>query len=370
MKKTIKEILKIDTLTDFGFSVSYTDGEGDVHNYTVFNNENFRQLVRQRFGQRVYNDYEDDSTEEDFLDDFADTFATWKATRSDTYARRMYALSLHYDPLENYHSNEIREGSFTHGKQTELSFDGRKDIQKDDSFVEKSYTGYKETTKDDSFVDHTFTNYKETTTDDTYTEHSFTNYKETTTDDTYTEHSYTNYQETNNIGQRQQTHNISADDASTFVASDQTTDAAAIDTKGIAGSYKDQRGGTNGIEKTTTGSYKDQRGGTNGIEKSTSGSYKDQNGFTQIGNERSIVGTIKDQKGFTNGLVGEKVGKEISKDTGTDLDGYSLERWGNIGVTTSQQMLASDLDFLKFDIVMDAIREFLGGYTYISAEVD
>lgn len=335
MKKTIKEILKIDTLTDFGFSVSYTDGEGDVHNYTVFNNENFRQLVRQRFGQRVYNDYEDDSTEEDLLDDFAATFASWKATRSDTYARRMYALSLHYDPLENYHSNEIREGSFTHGKQTELSFDGRKDIQKDDSFVEKTYTGYKETTKDDSFVDHTFTNYKETTTDDTYTEHS-----------------YTNYQETNNIGQRQQTHNISADDASTYVASDQTTDAAAIDTKGIAGSYKDQRGGTNGIEKTT------------------SGSYKDQNGFDQIGNERSISGTIKDQKGFTNGLVGEKVGKEISKDTGTDLDGYSLERWGNIGVTTSQQMLASDLDFLKFDIVMDAIREFLGGYTYISAEVD
>ena len=335
MKKTIKEILKIDTLTDFGFSVSYTDGEGDVHNYTVFNNENFRQLVKQRFGMRVYNDYEDESTEEDFLDDFADTFAAWKATRSDTYARRMYALSLHYDPLENYHSNEIREGSFTHGKQTELSFDGRKDIQKDDSYVEKSYTGYKETTKDDSFVDHTFSNYKEKTTDDTYTEHS-----------------YTNYQETNNIGQRQQTHNISADDASTYVASDQTTDAAAIDTKGIAGSYKDQRGGTNGIEKTT------------------SGSYKDQNGFDQIGNERSIVGSIKDQKGFTNGLVGEKVGKEISKDTGTDLDGYSLERWGNIGVTTSQQMLASDLDFLKFDIVMDAIREFLGGYTYISAEVD
>lgn len=335
MKKTIKEILKIDTLTDFGFPVSYTDEEGTVHNYTVFNNENFRQLVRQRFGQRVYNDYEDDSTEEDLLDDFAATFATWKATRSDTYARRMYALSLHYDPLENYHSNEIREGSFTHGKQTELSFDGRKDIQKDDSYVEKSYTGYKETTKDDSFVDHTFSNYKEKTTDDTYTEHS-----------------YTNYQETNNIGQRQQTHNISADDASTYVASDQTTDAAAIDTKGIAGSYKDQRGGTNGIEKTT------------------SGSYKDQNGFDQIGNERSISGTIKDQKGFTNGLVGEKVGKEISKDTGTDLDGYSLERWGNIGTMTSQMMLASDLDFLKFDIVMDAIREFLGGYTYISAEVD
>ena len=335
MKKTIKEILKIDTLTDFGFLVSYTDEEGTVHNYTVFNNENFRQLVKQRFGMRVYNDYEDESTEEDFLDDFADTFAAWKATRSDTYARRMYALSLHYDPLENYHSNEIREGSFTHGKQTELSFDGRKDIQKDDSYVEKSYTGYKETTKDDSFVDHTFSNYKEKTTDDTYTEHS-----------------YTNYQETNNIGQRQQTHNISADDASTYVASDQTTDAAAIDTKGIAGSYKDQRGGTNGIEKTT------------------SGSYKDQNGFDQIGNERSIVGSIKDQKGFTNGIVVEKVGKEISKDTGTDLDGYSLERWGNIGVTTSQQMLASDLDFLKFDIVMDAIREFLGGYTYISAEVD
>ena len=353
MKKTIKEILKIDTLTDFGFPVTYTDGEGVTHSYTVFNNATFRQLVKQRFGQRVYNDYEDDSQEEDFLDDFADTFEAWRNTRSDTYARRMYALSLHYDPLENYHSHETREGSFTHGKKTEVSFTDRKDIQKDDSYIDKTYTGYKETTKDDSYVDHTFTDYKETTTDDTYTEHS-----------------YNNYQESTSIGARTQTHNVSADDSSAFVPSDQTVDNATSDSKGISGSYKDQRGGTNGIEKTTTGSYKDQRGGTNGIEKSTTGSYKDQNGFNVIGNERSITGSIKDQKGFTNGLVNEKQGKETSTDSGTDLDGYTLERYGNIGVMTSQQMLASDLEFLKFDIVMDAIREFLGGYTYISAEVD
>ena len=67
-------------------------------------------------------------------------------------------------------------------------------------------------------------------------------------------------------------------------------------------------------------------------------------------------------------------------DTGTqnDVDGgedsetenHTLTRHGNIGVTTSQQMLASDLDLLRYDITMTAIREFISGYTYLSCEVD
>ena len=35
-----------------------------------------------------------------------------------------------------------------------------------------------------------------------------------------------------------------------------------------------------------------------------------------------------------------------------------------------EDMLASDIDLLKYDIVMLAIREFIGGYTYLSCEVD
>ena len=68
--------------------------------------------------------------------------------------------------------------------------------------------------------------------------------------------------------------------------------------------------------------------------------------------------------------MNEKQGGETTAHSGTDLDGYTMDRYGNIGVTTSQQMLASDIDLLKYDIVMIAIKEFISQYTYISCEVD
>ena len=444
MQLKIAKILKDDITSTFAFPVYYVDDEGVTHDFTVFSNEQFRQIVKQLFGARVYNDWEDETTEQQCRSDFVASFNAWKGIRSDTYGRRMYALSVKFNPLENYRSHEEREGSFTHGEEVELSFTNRKDITKDDTYVEKSYTNYKESEKDDSFVERTYNNLKDKTTDDSYVEKSYTNYKEstkddsyierthtnlkeTTTDDTYVERSYTNfkdttkddstltrsynqYKESTTYGEQTATNKISADDASTFVNSSQTinaqhtddkefsgsyTDEHGYDTNGLvketSGSYKDQHGQTfTGVEKTTTGSYKDQHGfdtlgneksitGTikdqhgqtlNGVEKTTSGSYTDQHGFDTIGNEKTITGSIKDQKGFTNGVVDEKTGTETTTHSGTDEDGYTLERYGNIGVTTSQQMLASDLDLLKYDITMTAIKEFIQTYTYFSLEVD
>ena len=140
--------------------------------------------------------------------------------------------------------------------------------------------------------------------------------------------------------------------------------------KETSGSYKDEHGYTDGLIKETSGSYKDEHGYTEGQVKETSGSYKDQNGFDQIGNEKSITGTIKDQRGFTNGVVNEKAGTETTAHTGKDTEEFTLDRAGNLGVTTSQQMLASDLDLLRYDITMMAIKEFISTYTFFSLEVD
>lgn len=335
MQVSVSKILK-ETAYDFTFAGTFTDIDEVTHEYTLFTNDQFRQFVKQFYGMRAYNDWDSESTLLELLGDFCNSFAAWKATRMNMYMGRLYALDQKFKPLENYNGYEHREGSFTHGEEVELSFEGRKDIQKDDSFVEKSFTNYKETEKDDSFVDHTFTNYKEKTTDDTFTTRSYSNYSEST-----------------QYGQQTKTHSESADDSSSYVPGYQDVDNQYTDSKGITGSYTDQNGGTNGVEKTTTGSY------------------KDQNGFDEIGREKSITGTIKDQHGQTlNGLTNEKTGKETTAHTGTDEDEYTLVKYGNLGVTTSQQMLESDLDLIRRDLVMDGIREFIDRFTYFSLEVD
>lgn len=409
MQTKISKILKNDATTTYSFPVSYVDSEGTTLSYNVFTNEQFRQIVKQLFGNRIYNDWDDESDEAACARDFVASFNQWKATRSDTYGRRMYALSIKFEPLENYRSHEERSGSFTHGESVELSYTNRKDTTKDDSFIEKSYTNYKESTKDDSFVERSFDDYKETTkddsfvtrsyddlteheTDDTYIERSYDHYKESTKDDSTLTRSYNSYQESTTYGEKTTTNKISADDSTAFVNSSQSVDAQRTDDKDFSGSYTDAHGyDTIGVEKSTSGTYKDQHGfdengilrvtsgdytdqhgqTETGVEKETSGSYKDQHGFDEIGNEKTISGSIKDQHGFTtNGLVNEKSGKETTTHSGTDEDGYTLERYGNIGVTTSQQMLASDLDLLKYDITMTAIREFISTYTYFSCEVE
>lgn len=300
MRDTIAKILKTDTTTDLGFAVTYVDSENTTHNYNVFTSSQFRQVAKQMFGKRVYDDWDDETTLAQMITDFLASFTAWKGIRSDTYGRRMYALEQKFNPLENYRSTETREGSFTHGESVELSFTNRKDTQKDDTFVEKSFTNYKETEKDDSSTTRTFTDYEET---------------------------YGNAEQTNE-------HKVSADDSSSYVASSQDIQGSHDDTKSIDGSITDTKG------------------------------------FT-LGDVKTIEGTIKDQHGFTtNGLTNEKSGKETTAHSGTDEDEYTLERFGNIGVTTSQQMLASDLDLLKYDIAMIAIKEFIGQYTFISEEVD
>lgn len=405
MQASVAKILK-STENDFTFSGTYTDLDGATHNYILYNNVTFRQILQQLFGQRTYNDWEEETELSELVSDFNSSYSVWMNTRKAMFMARLYALDQKFNPLENYRSHEERSGSFTHGETVGLSYTNRKDITKDDSYVERTHTDFKETTTDDSYVERTHTDFKETTTDDSYVERSFDDYKETTTDDSYVEHSndqykettkddssvtksYSNYLETETPGTITRTHKVSADDASTFVNSSEDTESQTASTKGIAGSVTDQHGyTTNGITKEITGSTKDQNGYTdgriveqsgtykdqhgqteNGLVKETSGSYKDQHGYTD-GIIRETSGSYRDTKGFTNGLVNEKLGQETTTHSGTDLDGYTLERYGNIGVTTSQQMLASDIDLLRYDIVMIAIKEFISQYTYISCEVD
>lgn len=303
MRKTLKQITDrlLENEVDMSASVAFVDEEEHSHEFNLWNSNTWYTTMRQMFGKRVFDDWDDETTSIDALcTTVRNTFNTWLAIRQDTYARRLYALSQDFKPLENYNSTETREGSLTHGESVTLSFTNRKDTHKDDSFVEKS----------------------------------FNNYEEKEQDDTNTTRSYTNYQETYGNAQQTHTHNVSADDSANFVPSTQDIDGLHDDTKSIAGSYTDQKG------------------------------------FT-VGDKKTISGSIKDQHGFTtNGVTDEKAGSETTAHSGTDEDEYTIQRFGNIGVTTSQQMLASDLDLLRYDIVMQALKEWVQQYTFISEEVD
>lgn len=337
MKASVNKILKADLTKNYGFPVTYVDEEQVTHSFNVFTDTQFRQIVKQMFGAREYNDWDDESVIAGLVADFQASFDAWKAIRQDTYGRRMFALDVKFNPLENYRSHEEREGSFTHGESVELSFDERKEKITDDSYVERTHTNLKETTTDDSFVERTHTNLKETTTDDSYVEHSYSN----------------NYEETYGYGQQTHTHKVSADDSTDFSNASEDIDSAHDDTKSIEGTTKDQNGQI-----------------LNGHVVETSGSYKDQHGQTLNGHVVETSGSYRDTHGYTNGLNREQLGTETTTHSGEDQDSYTLERYGNIGVTTSQQMLASDLDLLKYDITMTAIKEFIQQYTYISCEVD
>ena len=324
MRKTIKDLTDImlayDTPVDMGCSVSFTDQEAVEHSFDLWDSDTWYTVMRKQFGQRLFDDWEGEETDDEYVQNFFATMSAWVSTRNDTYARRLFALSQDFKPLENYNSTETREGSFTHGESVTLSFTNRKDTHKDDSFVEKSFNNYEEKEQDDSSNTRTFTNYTETERDDSSNTRSYTNYNETNT------------------------HSISADDSGTYVPSSQ-------DAKGVTGSYSDTKGFVNGDVKTISGSITDTKG------------------FT-VGDKKTISGTIKDQKGFTLGATDEKAGSETTAHSGTDEDEYTIRRFGNIGVTTSQQMLASDLDLLRYDIVMQAMKEWVQQYTFISEEVN
>lgn len=337
MKASVNKILKADLTKNYGFPVTYVDEEDVTHSFNVFTDTQFRQIVKQMFGAREYNDWDEESVIAGLVADFQASFDAWKAIRQDTYGRRMFALDVKFNPLENYRSHEEREGSFTHGESVELSFDERKEKITDDSYVERTHTNLKETTTDDSYVEHINTDYKETTKDDTFVEHSYSN----------------NYEETYGYGQQTHTHKVSADDSVDFSNASEDIDSAHDDTRSIEGTTKDQHGYT-----------------SNGITKEITGSTKDQNGQIQNGHVVETSGSYRDTHGYTNGLNREQLGTETTTHSGEDQDSYTLERYGNIGVTTSQQMLASDLDLLKYDIAMTAIKEFIQQYTYISIEVD
>lgn len=315
-KTTIAKILNMDTHFEYKWEGSYIfdpaahdeDPSEGIYTYIVLTDSITRNILRTLYGSRIFCDFDDESEDvSDLLDNFKQTWRIWISSRDEEIAPLMYALSLKYNPVENYHASEIKLGTIKDGTSQTLEFTNRKDI-----------------TTDDSFTEHTFANYKET---EKYDETNTKSYG-TGTDA---------YKETTSYGEAVHTDKVSADDSTDFSNSAQGIDAQRSDNKTFSGTITDSK-------------YT----GLNGNTKEISGSWKDANGVPEGG----------------SGHVFEKTGVETTRNGGTKEDNYTLERYGNIGVTTTQQMLESSFELAKRSVVYMMLKEFVELYTYISSEVD
>ena len=316
MRASLSKLLKCDTHFEYKWDGDYIfdpeahdeDPTAGVYHYILLTDSTVRNILMVKYGERLFNDYDSDSEDiDDLLENYKQTWRCWISSRDAQIGPLMYALALKYNPIENYHSSEIKLGPIKDNTSQTLEFTDRKDIETDDSYTEHTYKDYKETEKID-----------ETTT--TGYGSGNTAYKET----------YVNAEQT-------RTSKISADDAVDFVNSSQDVDAQHTDSKTIENDISNSR-----------------QTGQNGNTKEISGSWKDSHGIPEDG----------------QGHVLQKVGVETTRNGGQREDNYTIEKYGNIGVTTTQQMLESSLDLAKKSIVYMMLQEFVEMYTYISEEVD
>ena len=129
------DILPESLTNQFDFAASYTPpGAESPVSYTIFDTSLFVQELEQHFTDREIRLGDTTPTA-----DLLALFTRWKNSRSDSYARRAYALSVKYEPLENYDRIEHREGSteVEHGETIERTHDNTDT---------RSYTDYNEET--------------------------------------------------------------------------------------------------------------------------------------------------------------------------------------------------------------------------------
>lgn len=287
--------------------------------YNVFTADDFTDAAIYDYGERLFLAPETTTP----LASFYGRFARWKAQRGKDIAAAFGALRKKYNPLENYKMIETHTGDDTK-LQTPSNWK-KETVQTPDGWQEKdfeSYNGYKE---------------KETFKPDT----------------TRTEtESYPGYKESEKQspdGWTKETTELIGDNAGNVVnkivpfnnstpqvISETTTENKAKSSEAQKGTFTTSKEieGLKIIKTADTGA-EDREKTKEGIISRTHA----QEGTYTTSEEQS--GTFEDKTTYNT----------------------TLNRSGNIGVTTSQQMAASELDLRMKQFVRDVIREFFDTVT-------
>ena len=368
---------------DSRFKIDVTIDDNTLHVVTA---DQFKDMALYDFGERKFLCFEADTP----LTAFYNRFKSWLDMREYDITKEFEALRTAYNPLENYNSTETKTGTET-GVKTPTNWKETKDYKVSQDYKltdSQKPNNWKETT------DHSVSqNYKETDTQiptnwvET-TDHSVSNdYKETesqkptnwkeTIDHKVSEgfkesdtEKPTNWKEQKQItgtdpaaaNTSTSTNSIIPFNGSSFEDVSKTTNANAFnETTERSGTYEHEhtQTGTKTDEKTQSGTFDTERTqtGTKTEETTQSGTFATEH--TQTGTrteERTQSGTFDTEHTQTGTRT------EETSQTGTFEDQMTydteLHRSGNIGVTTSQQMLQSEIDLRSKNYARELVKEF------------
>ena len=243
----------------------------------------------------------------------------WFARNFLNFDRTMEALMSEYDPIENYnrHENWTRTPDLsdtnTHTGQDSTAHSGN------DSLVHTGIDTVADTGKD------TTTHSGKDTTKNSGTDsdvHSYTNYKETVTE----------------AGGKTTEEQVSAFDSGTYQASKKTIET-----------YGDPS--TRTTEKAITGSNTDAL--THGKQEELTHGHKEE---LEHGHTETTTRGTTDTQNFNSSEATTYGSTLTGRHTGTEK--YTSHIHGNIGVTTSQQMIESEIELRKYDVYNDIALRF------------
>lgn len=291
---------------DLRFALS-AESPLDQVTYNVFSSDDFTDAAVYEYGERSICIPE---TPTPLVTLYA-RFARWKAQRGPDIAAAYGALRSEYKPLENYSMVENHTGNDT---------------------------GLK-----------TPTNWKETTTHSVSNDYKVvdsekpTNWKESKEFSASNDYKETDTQKPNQWKVTNETIGTENDNASAT-----TNQIIPFNGSDFANVNKSKSVDTHRVQESTSGEFATEHTleGTRKEELSTTGQYDREH--TQTGSstdEKATTGTFEDKMTYNS----------------------TLTRKGNIGVTTSQQMLLSELDARTRQFVREVIREF---FDLVSAYVN
>lgn len=381
---------------DQRFSLS-AESPLDQVTYNIFSADDFTDAAIYDYGERKCLFPETN----DPLSAFYSRFARWKAQRGADIAAAFGALKMEYNPIENYSSTETKTGTETAlktpdewVKTTERTPDiTRTETQTPTNWEKTETQTPNQWQKTETQTPNQWQNTNVQTPNQWQEQNtkSFTNYKETETKrptdwQEEVENTYTNFHETETqtpTSWKKETKSTDplnpSEDFNKVVPFNGSTTETVSATLHFVNDTEEQKG-TFETDRTTTGSKAETKttSGTFATDLEKTGTETDtktQSGsFTTTDTQSGTYTTTETQNGTfvtTDAQTGtyETETVESGTDTTTETQEGTFEdkmtydtvltRKGNIGVTTSQQMVRSEwFDLRRNQFVKEVIKEF------------
>lgn len=267
---------------------------------------------------------------------FKSQFLNWNNRKADNFTRVKDALALEYDVLDNYNGSISSTMTDTFNKDNTLSFNNRLDTHTLNHSDALSFTNRLDTETFNNSDTLSFTNREDTQTHNTNERTESDPQAPKTTTTAINEH-------------KTVSHYTTGFNSDTPVLASE--DVTIADATGTGGDLND-------TEITETGA----------VDLKTTGTVKN----AKAGSETNAhSGTITSGKSGTEttthsgSITDSKAGSEVDTERGTVTHVYSETKSGNLGLTTSQQMLQSELELRAWANLKDImIKDFLIDYAY------